>query len=642
MNQQAFEALGFHDILTEMASYARTEAGKQTIIDLQPLQDRKQVEQKLAEVTEALGILTRSGSVPIHSLGEIDQYLEQAKKGLYVRADQFVHVLSFLDHCRKLKAFMKDKEGIAPVVSSYAFSIEEMEPLETAIAGCLRHGQIDDHASSDLAYLRRQLVTLRDKLKDKAQSLVKNKRYTPYLQDKTSAERNGRIVLSIKKEYRAKVDGTVLDASSSGSTLFMEPTVLSDLQEEISIMKMAEEAEVERILYELTEQLLSYEYGIQIAIEVMHHYDVLFAKAKYSQAIDAIAPTVNEAYHIDLKQARHPMLGKNAVPLSIRFGENERALVITGPNTGGKTVTLKTIGLLTLMAQSGLPIPVEKGSSTALFGQVFVDIGDGQSITDNLSTFSSRMVNIIEIMRQTNDRSLVLIDELGSGTDPAEGMALAIVILEQLYQKGATLFATTHYSEMKEFAHTTSGFLNASMEFDLETLAPTYRLLLGKTGKSQAFDIALKLGMHPSMVERAHEVAYKEASVYTDRFSKDQLNHDDYKRQVIINKYVRSTKKRKGTEDTVKAFSQGDNVTVAATGETAIVYTGPDGSGNYVVQIKGEKKTVNHKRLELAISASELYPADYDFDIIFKSKEYRKTKNTMSRKHVDGLSLDEE
>lgn len=332
---------------------------------------------------------------------------------------------------------MKDKEAIAPAVSSYACSIESMDELEAEISRCLRHGQVDDHASSELAYARRQLATLNDKVKEKAQGLLKNKRFTPYLQDKTLSERNGRIVLSVKKEYRAKVAGTVLDTSASGSTLFIEPHDLSDIQADIAMMKLTEEAEVERILYDLTAQLLTYEQAIRIAVEVMHHYDVLFAKAKYSQVIEAIAPNLNEDDHLSFLRARHPMLAQSAVPLTIQFGEEERALVITGPNTGGKTVTLKTIGLLTIMAQAGLPIPVDAGSSVAIFKEIYVDIGDGQSISDNLSTFSSRMVNIIDIMRKTNDHSLVLIDELGSGTDPAEGMALAIVILEQLFKKKA-------------------------------------------------------------------------------------------------------------------------------------------------------------------------------------------------------------
>ncbi|MBM7839701.1 MutS2 family protein [Alkalihalobacillus xiaoxiensis] len=640
MNQQTFEALEYNAILTKIASYTRTDAGKETVLELKPLENRKQIEAKLAEVMEAMAILERSGSVPIHSLGEMEHFIEQGKKGLYVRADQFNQVLSFLDHCRKLKQFMKDKEAIAPAVSSYAFSIESMDELEAEISRCLRHGQVDDHASSELAYARRQLATLNDKVKEKAQGLLKNKRFTPYLQDKTLSERNGRIVLSVKKEYRAKVAGTVLDTSASGSTLFIEPHDLSDIQADIAMMKLAEEAEVERILYDLTAQLLTYEQAIRIAVEVMHHYDVLFAKAKYSQVIEAIAPNLNEDDHLSFLRARHPMLAQSAVPLTIQFGEEERALVITGPNTGGKTVTLKTIGLLTIMAQAGLPIPVDAGSSVAIFKEIYVDIGDGQSISDNLSTFSSRMVNIIDIMRKTNDRSLVLIDELGSGTDPAEGMALAIVILEQLFKKGATLFATTHYSEMKDFAQTTPGFLNASMEFDLNTLAPTYRLLMDETGKSQAFDIALKLGMHPEMVERAHEVAYKEEYDYQSRFEPSALKELPYEQQIIVNKYRK--KKKTAPKEIVVHFNQGDNVTVQATNETAIVYKGPDVSGNYIVQIKGEKRTVNQKRLKLAISASELYPADYDFDQIFKSVAYRKTKRDMSKKHVDGQSLNEE
>ncbi|MET1014798.1 MAG: endonuclease MutS2, partial [Paenisporosarcina sp.] len=350
---------------------------------------------------------------------------------------------------------------------------------------------------------------------------------------------------------------------------------------------------------------------------------------------------LNEDYTIHLKGARHPMLKGHAVPLSLQFGENDRALVITGPNTGGKTVALKTIGLLTMMAQTGLYIPAEKGSTLHVFQKIFVDIGDGQSIEANLSTFSSRLVNIIEILKSTDYRSLVLLDELGSGTDPSEGMALAIVILEQLYEKGATLFATTHYSEMKDFADQKDGFLNGSMEFDLETLRPTYRLLLGQSGKSQAFDIALKLGLHPELIRKAHLISYKNAQPFSSSLNEESLKDLHYVKQITTYKYERNLR-GEDLEEKVPLFEQGDNVKITVTNETGIVYKGPNSTGNYIVQVKGEKKEFNHKRLQLHIKKSELYPEDYDFDIVFKSKEYRKVKNQFNRKHVEGLILENE
>lgn len=645
LNSQTMEALGYYQILNEIAQYARTNRGKETLLSLRPTQNKKKIEHSLHEISEAMNILAISGSVPIHSLDQIEHYIEQAKKGIAIKVDQFTRIVSFLDHCQKLKQFMKDKEYAGPMVSMYAASIGDVSQLEAEINRCLRNGQVDDYASSDLNYLRRHLSTQQEKLKERAQSLVKSGRISPYLQETNVAERSGRYVLAVKKEFRKKIQGAVLDTSASGSTLFIEPVELSTLQEDIEFIKIAEETEVERILYELTQLFLSYEHVIQVATQTMHHYDVLFAKAKFSQKIQANIPTINEEFRIHLKEARHPMLGHNAIPLTVPIGEQERALVITGPNTGGKTVTLKTVGLLTLMAQSGLPIPSKKGSEIAIFQHIFVDIGDGQSIEQNLSTFSSRMVNIIEILKTTNDSSLVLIDELGSGTDPREGMALAIVILEQLFEKGATLFATTHYSEMKRFADETEGFLNGSMEFDIQTLQPTYRLLLGKSGQSQAFDIAAKLGMHPTLIERAHKKAYQQDKDYHLNIADDTLQSPAYQKQNIVNKYARSNVKKRKQEPLapkVTVYNQGDNVLLVATGETGIVYKGPNDRGDYIVQIKGEKRTVNYKRIELKIAAAELYPSDYDFDIIFKSKEYRKIKKDMNRKFVEDKWLEED
>ncbi|WP_433957902.1 endonuclease MutS2 [Cytobacillus horneckiae] len=642
MNKQTFDVLGFQEILEDISEFAKTSKGKESIKSIQPQQNKRKIEGMLEEVKEAIEILKISSSIPIHTLDEMEFLINQAKKGMHIRADQFMYVLSFLQHCLKLKQFMKDKSYVAPHVSLYAESIGDLSDVEAKINGAIRHGQVDDHASSSLAYLRRQLSILLDKLKEKSQQIVKSKRYSSMLQETVVSERNGRFALAVKREFRNKIQGTVLDTSASGATLFIEPIELQAIQGEIELMKISEEQEVERILYELTTDLLINEQMILIAIDTFHHYDVLFAKAAYSRKFEASIPLLNEDFFIELKEARHPMLGAKAVPLSITFGEHHRALVITGPNTGGKTVTLKTVGLLTLMAQSGLPIPAAPGSSIAIFQNVYLDIGDGQSIEQNLSTFSSRLVNIIEILRATNDRSLVLLDELGSGTDPGEGMALAIVILEQLFLKGATIFATTHYSEMKEFADKKDGFLNATMEFDVESLQPTYRLLFGQSGKSQAFAIAMKLGLHPKLIEKAHQITYKKAAPFESAIDHAQLKLPYYDKQISINKYARKTAKKTQTKPVILQLDQGDHVIITETAESGIVYKGPDANGDYIIQIKNEKKAINHKRLKLNIKRDELYPPDYDFNIIFKSKEYRKINKKQQKRHVENLWLDSE
>lgn len=637
LNQNTFVTLEFSRIKQQIADFAHTNKGKQFILDLQPSLNEKQISRWQNEITEAVEILKIGSSVPIHRLEGIHQMIEQGNKGLYMRPDQLTGLLSFLDHCQKLKRYMKDKGYVAPTISCYADSIEDLTSLEMEIQRCFRHGQVDDYASKELTRIRKQLDILRTRLKDKVNSMAKSKKYTPFMQDQMVVEKNGRYTLPIKREYRSKVNGTIVDSSSSGATLFIEPNDLHDIQEEILILEQAEEQEIEQILFYLTGLVLEKEQELSLAMDVMYQYDVIFAKAKHSQLIGGTEPQFNSEGRIHLKEARHPLLGKEAVPLSIQFGESERALVITGPNTGGKTVTLKTIGLLTLMGQSGLHISAKKGTELSLFQYIFVDIGDGQSLEQNLSTFSSRIVNIIEILRETNDHSLVLLDELGSGTDPGEGMGLATAILEQLYEKGATIFATTHYSEMKDFADEKEGFMNGSMEFDLETLRPTYRLLLGKTGKSQAFDIAFKLGMHPKILEKAYQITYKTERSFS--LPEEELKKPEMMRQAVVNKYAR--KKAKTQEKNITLFDQGDNVTISATNEVGIVYQGPNERGDYMVQVKGEKKNFNYKRLKLHIRASDLYPDDYDFDIIFKSKEYRKAKHQMERKYID-ITLDGE
>ncbi|MBU9721693.1 MULTISPECIES: endonuclease MutS2 [Bacillaceae] len=643
MKNHTMKVLQYDMILQDVANHALTNRGKETIKQLSPTTNKQMIERLLNEVTEAVGVLNISGSVPIHSLDEIITYLEQANKGLFLRPDQLTSIISFLDHCTKLKRFMKDKSYVAPTISLYTESIGELSDLESEIQRCLRHGKVDDYASQELARVRKQINILVGRLKDKANQMTKSRKYNPYLQEHHIFEKNGHLVLAIKREFRNKVNGTVIESSASGATLFIEPNELSELQEEIQMLRYTEEYEVEQVLYTLTGMILEKESEIKVAVDVMHQYDVIFAKGKYSRQINGCAPELNEEYMIDLREARHPMLGMEAVPLTLCFGETDRALIITGPNTGGKTVTLKTIGLLTMMAQTGLHIPAEKGTNLQIFHHIFVDIGDGQSIEQNLSTFSSRLVNIIEILQETNEQSLVLLDELGSGTDPGEGMGLAIALMEQLFEKGATMFATTHYSEMKDFANEREGFMIGSMEFDLETLRPTYRLLLGEGGKSQAFDIALKLGLHPKIIEKAHQITYKQDKKFEIE-RPEVLKQSRFERQIERNKYARNATKSviNKVEDKVTLFSQGDNVRLPATGEMGIVYKGPDEMGNYVVQVKGEKRKVNHKRLSLYVAASQLYPEDYDFDIVFKSKEYRKKKHMMDRKFVEGLVIEEE
>jgi MutS2 family protein len=640
MNVQTFEVLEFNRIKEIIASFALTVEGKHQVMNLTPSTNKKQVQGWQEELTEAVAILRLSSSVPIHGLDGMEQILKGLNKGVALKPEQLSKLLHFLDCCSKMRRFMKDKEFLAPNVASYIHSISELPDLAKEIQRCIRNGIIDDYASKELLKIRKQKIILEERLKEKVLQILKSSKYKSYLQEAVVSQRDGRFVIPIKKEYRNKIKGNVIDTSASGSTIFLEPEELALGQEQLNWVLLEEDQEVEKILFFLTGLVESHEVEIRLAMETMIHYDFLFAKAKYSRVIDGLPVEINEDHHIQLINAKHPLLGSNAVPLNIELGNGCHALVITGPNTGGKTVTIKTVGLFTLMVQSGLHLPVSNGSKMSIFHKVLVDIGDGQSIEQNLSTFSSRIVNIVEILKESNDRTLVLLDELGSGTDPSEGMGLATAILEQLYLKGCTLLATTHYSEIKEFAYQHEAFINGSMEFDLETLRPTYRLQIGKGGESQAFAIALKLGLHPKIIEKAHFITYKESKQY-DSNATDSRIEQELDKQIIINRHqIRSKKTTEVTN--VSYFSMGDNVIVNPSKEIGIVYKGPDPVGNYIVQVKGTKHEINHKRLQLYISKQELYPDDYDFDIVFDSKDNRKKKKQLGKRHVEGMTIDHE
>jgi DNA mismatch repair protein MutS2 len=638
MNEHTFQVLEFNQIKELIAHYALTTEGKEKINKLSPSINVKQIEAWLDEVSEAMEILNKSSSVPVHGLTGIEQLLSKLNKGITLSPDLLTKLYDFLDCCGKMRRFMKGKEYFAPRVSAYVEVIDELPELTSEILRCIRNGRVDDYASKGLLKIRKQIAIQEERLKEKTMQLIRSNKYKAILQEQVVSQRNGRHVIPVKKEWRNKIKGTILDTSASGSTLFIEPEEIALFQDQLSWLSADEEVEVQKILSYLTGLVEEKEKSLRFAMETMIHYDFIFAKAKYGRSIKGVKVSINDEQNIKLVGAKHPLLGEKAVPLFMELGCEQNALVITGPNTGGKTVTIKTVGLLTLMVQCGLHIPAEEGSSLSVFHRILVDIGDGQSIADNLSTFSSRIVNIIEILKETNNKTLVLLDELGSGTDPGEGMGLATAILEQLFEKGATLLATTHYSEIKEFAEKQPGFINGSMEFDLDTLSPTYRLNIGRGGESQAFAIALKLGIHPKIIERAHQITYKENKNYTNDET-DRWKRKELEKQVTVNKY-KDQKQTPRNEVNIPIYYQGDNVKISPENEYGIVFTGPDQQGNYIVQVKGDKVKVNYKRLKLYIAAKELYPKDYDFDIIFQSKDHRKKNNIMKKRHDEDITID--
>lgn len=512
MNERSLRILEFSKIKEKIKKYARTNAGKELIDKLEPYNNLYEINNKLEETNEALEILITKGNLPLEGLSDIHEGIERAKKGGTLSPEQLLKVGGMLRASRTTKEFFKreEVEKAYPRLEDLAFILVPIKTLEAEIErAVVSEDEISDKASQTLYNIRRTLKEKNSSVREKISSIVKSN--SKYLQDDLYTMRGDRYVLPVKSEYKSQVPGLVHDQSSTGATFFIEPMSLVNLNNEIRELVLKEKAEIERILSDLSlkvkmnsEQCLS---NLKVLIEL----DFIFAKAKYASALNAIKPIVNEDGTFSILSGRHPLIeGDKVVPSDIYLGEEFQTLMITGPNTGGKTVTIKTVGLLHIMGLSGLLIPARDNSSIALFNEIFADIGDEQSIEQSLSTFSSHMTNIVNIMKHVDDKSLALFDELGAGTDPAEGAALAVSILETLRSRGAKLIATTHYSELKAYALKTDGVENASVEFDIETLRPTYRLLIGVPGKSNAFEISKRLGLVEGVIKRAKEYMSEE------------------------------------------------------------------------------------------------------------------------------------
>ncbi|KNF08331.1 endonuclease MutS2 [Gottschalkia purinilytica] len=648
MNEKSIEILEYNKIKEQLKGFALSDIAKERIDRLEPSVDIKVIEKDMKETSEARAIIDITSSIPINSLKGIKQIKEKLEKGAILSPEDLESVSDLLREIERLKRFMKDKEYNAPTITTFARSTYELYTIREEIDRCILRGRVDDRASSKLSKVRKRINILEDRIKSKLDGILKNESYKGYMQDHLVSQRGGRYVIPVKSEYKRQVDGEIHDKSQTGSTLFIEPKEIKKIQDELNICKIEEEKEVYKILSYLTDILFNNKKELNINIEAMAYYDFIFAKGKYSKSIDGEEVSFNNRNYINIKRGRHPLIGKEAVPLDFTVGENYQGVIITGPNTGGKTVALKTVGLLTMMAQSGLHVPVDKESEFGVFIDVLVDIGDGQSIEHSLSTFSSHIKNIINILHCADKHTLVIMDEVGSGTDPAEGMGIATAILEKLYDKGATICATTHYSEIKYFAQDHPGFINGSMAFDIETLRPLYKLNIGKAGESNAFLIALRLGMSKDIIEKAHQVTYKEYKDYSNyEYKKDEsketLDKDivkSHKEQKVKFKEAKERSKISEGLNKTSEFAIGDSVYVSSMKKTGVVCELENSKGEYTVMIMNKKLKINKKRLSLHIKKEELYPEDYDLDVVLKSKEYRKKDKMMKKKHVKGVVID--
>ncbi|MBE3586694.1 MAG: endonuclease MutS2 [Thermoanaerobacter sp.] len=504
MDERTLKRLEYDKVLEHLARYTISPLGRERIFSLRPVTDRQAIHTMLAQTTQARELLRLEPGADFGGWHDIRQYLQRVVRGAVLEPQELFETGQTLGACRRIRKFFAERPGRYPLLEEIALTVGNFTELEKKIArAILPGGEIADDASAALSTIRRRLQRAQQQVKEQLESIVRSPAYQKYLQDPIVTIREGRYVVPVKQEYRSQVPGIIHDQSASGATLFIEPMAVVESNNEVRRLQVMEKQEIERILGELSRAVAARGEELAQSLEALGQLDFILARARYSEHLDAVEPRLLPAPRLNLRQARHPLLTGEVVPISVHLGYQFDTLVITGPNTGGKTVTLKTIGLLALMAQSGLHIPVAEGSELGVFNAIFADIGDEQSIEQSLSTFSSHLTNIVGILNQAGPGSLVLLDELGAGTDPDEGAALAQAILERLHEMGARTVATTHYSQLKNFAFTRERVENASVEFDAVTLKPTYRLLIGKPGASNAFEIARRLGLAPDVVERA-------------------------------------------------------------------------------------------------------------------------------------------
>lgn len=508
MLQRVSRLLEYDKMKNQLLEHVSSSLGRKKVEQLMPMITITEVQQAQDSTFEGAKVLRLKGQVPLGGIRDITASAKRAQIGGMLNEMELLDIASTIYGGRRFKKFiqdMLDNEVELPILTELVDGITPLTDVEREIKMCIDdHGHMLDSASLTLRTIRQQIKSYESSVRSKLESIIRSSNNQKMLSDSIITIRNDRYVIPVKQEYRNNVGGLIHDQSASGATLFIEPQAVVSINNQLREVRVKEKQEIDKILHELSAKIALVCDELLQNVQILAEVDFIFAKALYGKALKATQPKLNDVGFIQMKKARHPLIPyEEVVPIDVELGRTYNSIVITGPNTGGKTVTLKTTGLLTLMAQSGLHIPVDEGSEMAVFTSVFADIGDEQSIEQNLSTFSSHMTNIIDILAKVDHESLVLFDELGAGTDPTEGAALAIAILDDVYQRGAKIIATTHYSELKAYAYNRPGAINASVEFDVETLSPTYRLLIGVPGRSNAFAISKRLGLNSEIIEKA-------------------------------------------------------------------------------------------------------------------------------------------
>ncbi len=640
MNKYAV-TLEFNKIIEMLLDNAVSPKAQERLSLLRPYLNEAECKRRMKETTDSKRLLESLGTPPLSSMNELDKILDLCSKGAMLVPEQFEEVSQFLLACRRMKSYLKRAESLGNDIAYYGSSIDALNDLCEEIEHSIRNGRVDDAASPKLKDIRRRKENVHQQIRSKLESILRSKK--EWFADSFVSMRNGHFVLPVRKEYKNMVAGSLIETSSTGGTCFIEPSAVRRLQEDISTLAVEEENEERKILYTLTSLVDEQLPVFKTNIDIMETLDVIFAKAKLSVQMKANAAVINMNRRIIIKAGRHPLLNQSeCVPLDFEIGNEIRGVIITGPNTGGKTVALKTVGLLSIMVQSGLHVPATAGSEFSMNNMILCDIGDGQSITENLSTFSSHIITINDILKKSTGESLVLLDEVGSGTDPAEGMGIATAILEELKNKGCLFVATTHYPEIKEYAKKSPGLVNARMAFDKESLKPLYKLEIGEAGESCALYIAKRLGFPEHLLRLAHYAAYKEynSSKVIASENKESFVNSEFTPDSGTPVLIKETPKKPIPQNRSSRFNIGDSVMIFPQKELGLVYQTANDHGEIGVQIKGQKKLISHKRIKLHVPAGELYPPDYDFSIIFDTVENRKARHKMGKKHNPDLIIE--
>lgn len=625
----------FDKIKEIWSELAITDSAKEQIKEAGLYFRESELRQRIKDTTDARILLEKLGTPPLQNVTEMKEVFSIVEKGDCLTPYQLERVEKVLVVIKRLKDYLSRGKEYENSLAFYDENLDEIPELSQEINEKIRNGAVDDYASKELEQIRRQIVKCEEQMKQKAEQILRTKKEC--MADNYCTYRNGRICLPVKKEYKLKISGSVIDKSSTGSTLFIEPTSVAHYYEELQLLKLSEENEVYRILYTLSAIVLASAPVLEANVSMIEKLDFIFSKGKLSMDMDACEPTINTQRRIRLVNARHPLMDKNvAVPLQFEVGEQIRGIVITGPNTGGKTVAIKTVMLNCMMAQCGLHVTSEQ-ADICMNNSYLCDIGDGQNISENLSTFSAHITNVLEVLSEADKDSFVIMDELGSGTDPTEGMGIAIAILEELRKSGAIFLVTTHYPEVKEYANKTCDIINARMAFDKETLRPTYQMIIGQAGESCAFYIADRLGMPNEMLQIAIRAAYGEDAVKSYRFENPKKNITKKSTAKII-----KAKTTKISTELSQKYKLGDSVMVYPDKKIGIVCVPINEKGVLRVQMKDKKIWINHKRVKLHVAAEQLYPDDYDFSIIFETVENRKKRHDMDRKFTDAVIETEE